>query len=201
MTSSSGDVCETNKKYIDKAQEYFVKKDYRTSLELAAEVQNDSKCQLDYLRAMKIIAEIHIFKAPNKDFEAGIQAAKKGLAEDQRQTLLWFFQGYAQYQINSYEEAMTSLRQVLTYYKIYGVEEELLMQTRYLIADSADRNVGDLNDANKAENQRLLRDAIREWQNFEDFCMDVDCPDTYLERAPERIEDLKQKLAMQMIDR
>jgi tetratricopeptide (TPR) repeat protein len=191
--------CEKAQQYYDKAKSFYDKKQFELALELAQQIQRgDPKCDFTFIQAMGLISRVQVFDL--KNYEPGIQAAKKGLAADPRQTSLWFTKGYAEYVVDSYREAMASFQEVLRHHQVVPVPEETLMQTRYLIADSADRRALREKLPNRSrENVELLQAAIYAWQDYEDFCQDRQCQEDKLSRAESRIKELKQALSLEQL--
>jgi hypothetical protein len=191
--------CEKVQQYYDKAKTFYDKKQFDLALELAQQIQRgDPKCDFTFIQAMGLISRVQVFEL--KNYEAGIQAAKKGLAADPRQTTLWFTEGYAEYQVDSYEEAMTSFQEVLRHNQTVPVPTETLTQTRYLIADAADRRaLRDVAAGKSPKNQEHLQEAINAWQEYEDFCQDVECQAEKVTRAESRIKELRQRLSLEQL--
>lgn len=183
--------CGKGSEYLSKALELYQKKQYDVAVELATQVQPDRKCQFAFMQACGLLSGIYVFEL--KDFEKGVAAAKKGLALDARQTSLWFTTGYAQYQVDSYEEAAESFRKVLQHFPVVPLPEGALSKARYLLGDSLDRNA--TREGRTPEDQAaLMAEAVTVWQEYQDYCAEATCEDLYLFHATERVEQLRRDL-------
>jgi hypothetical protein len=191
----NGDICDRNQEYYEKAREFVEKRQFELALEMAQQVQESPKCQFTFVQAQGLISRVQVFDL--KGFDRGIQAAKRGLAVDPRQTALWFTQGYAQYMVDSYQEAIGSFQEVLRHYHVNPVTVDILIRTRYMLADAADRRaMKDLQGGCTSRSQELLQAGINAWQEFEDFCNDADCDKSQLQHGENRVKDLRQQLTL-----
>jgi tetratricopeptide (TPR) repeat protein len=185
--------CGPGSEYLSKALEFYRRQDYDIALELAAQVQPAQGCDFTFLQASGLRSSIYVFA--KKDYDRGIAAAKKGLDLDSRQTTLWFTAGYAQYQVDSYEEALESYRKVLQHNTVVPMPEAMLAKTRYLIADTTDRNAMREGLEPGVLEKRMV-DAITAWQDYQDFCAEAQCSEAYLGKATERIDTLRKELRL-----
>jgi hypothetical protein len=102
--------------------------------------------------------------------------------------VLWFTLGYAQYQLDDYETAVTSLRQAIAQSTIVPLPAETLEQTRFLIADATDRHAV----STGPRSHDLIEHSIEAWQEFVDSCRTTGCDQAKLDRAEQRIRTLRQ---------
>jgi tetratricopeptide (TPR) repeat protein len=184
------DACSRNRALYDQAMALYSQKQFAEALETAAKVQKDPGCEFVYVQAKGLESRVWTFEL--RDFEKGIAASRQGLDADPRQTTLWFTLGYAQYELDLNDDALQSFQQALDHAAAVPVPEETLIQTRYLIADAADRRAVHQRSAGPGPAAAEgLGKAVEAWKGFLDFCRSAPCSEEKLHRAEQRIRQLE----------
>jgi tetratricopeptide (TPR) repeat protein len=184
------ELCLKNQAIYDEARQLYDEQRFEAALELAEQLRPGPDCVMPVLKLKGLISRIYVFEL--HDYEKGIAAAAEGIELDSRQSTLWFTQGYAQYQLDRYPQALDSFRQVLKPSAV-PVPDDVLIQTLFLLADTADRlALVEREKGNAAGHEELLRDALGAWKRFVSLCNELRCAEPEkLERAEQQVRQLE----------